>query len=83
MKMANTPILLRFKEPRLIKQNSQTVTNVHQEAEQDWTYLRLPDRDFDLDFDLDLDLDDLDRDECRLLLRRGDAELETRHTHVS
>jgi len=44
--------------------------NVRQKREQHLTYLRLADR----DFDFDLDLDDFDRDECRLWLRRGDAD---------
>ena len=77
---ANAPICLRLnnltRQVKLI--NSEKCIRLCREC--DWTYLRLPDRDFDLDLDFD------ERDECRLGLRRGDTdrrgELHINHMYI-
>jgi len=75
---ANAPICLHLnnltRQVKLV--NSEKCIHLCREC--DWTYLRLPDRDFDLDFD--------ERDECRLGLRRGDTdrrgELHINHMYI-
>jgi len=77
---ANAPICLRLnnltRQVKLV--NSEKCIRLCREC--DWTYLRLPDRDFDLDLDFD------ERDECRLGLRRGDTdrrgELHINHMYI-